>query len=56
MTDKLLEKTKILYELCGQRNALINTNTDIWEKIEIIQSKILKLQPIKKKNHNSNVY
>mgnify|MGYP003647252327 CR=1 FL=1 len=56
ITDKAIDDLKIICELCGQRNALINTQTDIWIKIEDIQKKINILSPPKKKRYGSNVY
>jgi|TARA_R100000935_G_scaffold7939_1_gene16784 hypothetical protein len=56
ISDKVLDKLKTLCELHGQKNALINQQTDIWIKIENIQTEILKLDPPKKKRYNSNVY
>ncbi len=55
-TQKKLDNYGIRCELYGQRNALINQQTDIWIKIENIQTEILKLDPPKKKRYNSNVY
>jgi len=44
ITDqKKLEIFKIRCVLYGDRNALVNLQTDIWEKIEIVNSKILAL-------------
>ena len=39
LSDKVLENLKTLCELYGQKNALINQQTDIWIKIEDIQKK-----------------
>jgi hypothetical protein len=47
--DKKLEIYKIRCGLYGERDALVNLQTDIWEKIEIVNSKILALEPKKKK-------
>ena len=56
ITDKVINNLKTLYELYGQRNALINTQTDIWEKIEEVNNKIQLLEPKKKKSKDSNVF
>lgn len=58
ITDqKKLEIFLIRCVLYGERNALVNLQTDIWEKIEIVNSKILALEPKKKKRYSgSNVY
>ena len=58
ITDqKKLEIFKIRCVLYGERNALVNLQTDIWEKIEIVNSKILAIEPKKKKRYSgSNVY
>ena len=58
LSDKVLENIKTLCELCGQKNALINQQTDTWIKIEDIQKKINILSPpkYKKKRYGSNVY
>jgi hypothetical protein len=54
---KKLEIFKIRCGLYGERNALVNLQTDIWEKIEVINNKILSLEPKKKKRYSgSNVY
>ena len=53
--QKKLDVYGVRCELYGQRNALINTQTDIWTKIENIQTQILKLEPPKKKRYSSNV-
>ncbi len=51
---KFLKPDCVLY---GERNALVNLQTDIWEKIETVNSKILALEPKKKKRYSgSNVY
>ena len=55
--EKKLEILKIISVLYGERNALINLQTDIWEKIETVNSKILAIEPKKKKKYSgSNVY
>ena len=55
--EKKLEIFKIRCGLYGERNALVNLQTDIWEKIEVINNKILSLEPKKKKRYSgSNVY
>jgi len=55
--EKKLEILKIRCGLYGERDALVNLQTDIWEKIEIVNSKILALEPKKKKKYSgSNVY
>ena len=55
--EKKLEILKIISVLYGERNALINLQTDIWEKIETVNSKILAIEPKKKKRYSgSNVY
>jgi len=55
--EKKLEILKIISVLYGERNALINLQTDIWEKIETVNSKILSIEPKKKKRYSgSNVY
>ena len=55
--DKKLEIFKLKCGLYGERDALVNLQTDIWEKIEIVNSKILALEPKKKKKYSgSNVY
>jgi len=55
--EKKLETFKIRCGLYGERNALINVQTDLWEKIEIVNNKILALEPKKKKRYSgSNVY
>jgi len=54
--QKKLDVYGIRCELYGQRNALINLQTDLWIKIEEVNSKILKLEPKKKKSKGSNVY
>ena len=54
---KKLEIFKTRCVLYGERNALVNLQTDIWEKIEIVNNKILSLEPKKKKRYSgSNVY
>jgi hypothetical protein len=55
-TQKKLDNYGIRCELYGQRNALINQQTDLWIKIEEVNKKILVLEPKKKKNKGSNVY
>jgi len=55
--EKKLEIFKIRCGLYGERNVLINLQTDLWEKIEIVNKKILSLEPKKKKRYSgSNVY
>jgi hypothetical protein len=55
--DKKLEIYKIRCGLYGERDALINLQTDIWEKIDIVNNKILAIEPKKKKRYSgSNVY
>ena len=55
--EKKLEIFKIRCVLYGERNALVNLQTDIWKQIEIINNKILSLEPKKKKRYSgSNVY
>jgi hypothetical protein len=55
--DKKLEIFKIRCGLYGERDALINLQTDIWEKIDIVNNKILAIEPKKKKRYSgSNVY
>ena len=55
--DKKLEIFKLKCGLYGERDALVNLQTDIWEKIERINKIILSLEPKKKKNYKgSNVY
>ena len=52
--NKIFKTRCVLY---GERNALVNLQTDIWEKIETVNSKILALEPKKKKRYSgSNVY
>ena len=55
--EKKLEIFKIRCGLYGERDALINLQTDIWEKIDIVNNKILAIEPKKKKRYSgSNVY
>jgi len=54
--QKKLDVYGVRCELYGQRNALINTQTDIWEKIEEVNNKIQLLEPKKKKSKDSNVF
>ena len=55
--EKKLEIYKIRCGLYGERDALINLQTDIWEKIDIVNNKILAIEPKKKKRYSgSNVY
>jgi hypothetical protein len=55
--DKKLEIYKIRCGLYGERDALVNLQTDIWEKIDIVNNKILAIEPKKKKRYSgSNVY
>ena len=55
--EKKLEIFKLRCGLYGERNALVNLQTDIWIKIEEINEKILALEPKKKKKKSgSNVY
>ena len=54
--DKKLEQLVIKSDLLGQRTALIDIQTDIWEKIEEINKQLLPLMPKKKKRYDSNVY
>lgn len=54
---KKLEIFKLKCGLYGERDALVNLQTDIWEKIELVNKKILLLEPKKKKRYSgSNVY
>ena len=53
-TQKKLDNYGIRCELYGQRNALINQQTDLWEKIEEVNKKILVLEPKKKKRYSSD--
>tara|TARA_R100001163_G_scaffold35066_1_gene26994 strand:- start:343 stop:552 length:210 start_codon:yes stop_codon:yes gene_type:complete len=55
-TSKAIDELAIKAELLGQRTALIDLQTDIWEKIEAINKKLLVLMPPKKKRKDSNVY
>lgn len=55
--NKKLEIFKLKCGLYGERDALVNLQTDIWEKIELVNKKILLLEPKKKKRYTgSNVY
>jgi len=55
--QKKLDVYAIRCELYGQRNALVNTQTDLWIKIEELNKKIQLLEPPKKKRYTgSNVY
>jgi len=55
--EKKLEIFKFRCGLYGERDALINLQTDIWEKIDIVNNKILAIEPKKKKRYSgSNVY
>mgnify|MGYP003125977509 FL=1 len=54
--DKELEKIAKICDLMGKRTALIELQTDIWEKIEEINNKLQPLLPPKKKRYDSNVY
>ena len=54
--DKEVEKIAKICDLMGKRTALIDLQTDIWEKIEEINKKLLPLMPPKKKRYDSNVY
>jgi hypothetical protein len=55
--NKKLEIFKLKCGLYGERDALVNLQTDIWEKIELVNKKILLLEPKKKKRYSgSNVY
>ena len=57
VNEKKLEIYKIRCGLYGERDALINLQTDIWEKIDIVNNKILAIEPKKKKRYSgSNVY
>lgn len=53
-TQKKLDNYGIRCELYGQRNALINQQTDLWIKIEEVNKKILVLEPKKKKRYSSD--
>ena len=53
-TQKKLDNYDIRCELYGQRNALINQQTDLWIKIEEVNKKILVLEPKKKKRYSSD--
>ena len=55
-TSKAIDELAIKAELLGQRTALIDLQTDIWEKIEEINKQLLPLMPKKKKRYDSNVY
>jgi len=52
--NKKLDNYGIRCELYGQRNALINQQTDLWIKIEEVNKKILVLEPKKKKRYSSD--
>jgi len=54
--DKAIDQLAIKADLLGQRTALIELQTDIWDKIEEINKKLLPLMPKKKKRYDSNVY
>jgi hypothetical protein len=55
--EKKLEIFKTRCVLYGERNSLVNLQTDIWEKIDIVNNKILAIEPKKKKRYSgSNVY
>jgi|TARA_R110002110_G_scaffold313235_1_gene526573 hypothetical protein len=54
--QKKLDIYAIRCELYGQRNALVNIQTDTWIKIEEVNKKIQVLEPIKKNKKGSNVY
>ena len=54
--QKKLDVYGVRCELYGQRNALINTQTDTWIKIEEVNNKIQLLEPKKKKSKDSNVF
>ena len=54
--DKEVEKIAKICDLMGKRTALIELQTDIWDKIEEINKKLLPLMPKKKKRYDSNVY
>ena len=53
-TQKKLDEYGVRCELYGQRNALINQQTDLWIKIEEVNKKILVLEPKKKKRYSSD--
>mgnify|MGYP000016499592 CR=1 FL=1 len=53
-TQRKLDEYGVRCELYGQRNALINQQTDLWIKIEEVNNKILKLEPKKKKRYSSD--
>ena len=55
-TSKAIDELALKAELLGQRTALIDLQTDVWEKIEAINKKLLVLMPPKKKKKDSNVY
>ena len=54
--EKELEKIAKICDLMGKRTALIELQTDIWEKIEEINNKLQPLMPTPKKRNDSNVY
>ena len=51
--DKAIDQLAIKADLLGQRTALIELQTDIWDKIEEINKKLLPLMPKKKKRYDS---
>tara|TARA_S200002703_G_scaffold152646_1_gene153275 strand:+ start:316 stop:528 length:213 start_codon:yes stop_codon:yes gene_type:complete len=54
--DKEIEKISKIADLMGKRAALIDLQTDIWDKIEKINKELLPLMPPVKKRGDSNVY
>ena len=48
--DKEVEKIAKICDLMGKRTALIDIQTDIWEKIEQINKQLLPLMPKKRKD------
>ena len=54
--DKEVEKIAKICDLMGKRTALIDLQTDIWEKIEEINKQLLPLMPKKKKKYDYKIY
>jgi len=54
--QKKLDIFRIRCGLYGERDALVNLQTDIWEKIERINDKILSIEPKKKKDIQALMY